>query len=143
MKIYKRLVVVLLTFVLVFCFKNTIMAYNGEDRYQKKIELLRWDNEVVVTPSLVKEGSYLKVLAHIYSSENTTQIKTTLKLEEKTSSGWISLAGWVTTEYSSSLSASYTYPRASSGKTYRLTVTEDVTTNGRTETVSRSVTESF
>lgn len=73
----------------------------------------------------------------------TRKIRAELTLEEKTSSCWISIACWVIIEYSSNLNVSYSYPRASSGKTYRLTLTEDVTTNGRIETICRSASASF
>ena len=142
MKNIKKASIVLLSFVILFSSKNIGKASNFEISELKSIETLRLET-CNVFPYLDKKGDVLECLASIEGASDTTKIRISVTLEEKISSGWISLAGWVTTEYSSSLSAYYTYPRASSGKTYRLTVTADVTTNGRTETVSRSVTESF
>lgn len=143
MRNIKKVSILLLSLVMIFTFKSTVKANDLENLRVDREEVLRWEQYIDCYPSIEKNSGNLSCKAYVNGNTNTTKIRMRLTLEEKTSSGWISLAGWVTTEYSSSLSASYTYPRASSGKTYRLTVTADVTTNGRTETVSRSVTESF
>lgn len=142
MRNIKKAIILLLAFVFVFCFKSIGMANSQKDIELNTDKILRWE-EVRVDPHITKTSDLLECYALVKGTSNTTKIRAELTLEEKTSLGWISLAGWITTEYSSNLNASYTYPRASSGKTYRLTVTADVTTNGRTETVSRSVTQSF
>ena len=143
MKNIKKVSVFLLAFVIVFCFKNIGKACSVKDIGLRDNSILRWENNTYIYPELFFDGTKIVCNTNIEGDNKTTKIRAELTLEEKTPSGWISLAGWITTEYSSSLNVSYSYPRASSGKTYRLTVTADVTTNGRTETVSRSVTESF
>lgn len=102
-----------------------------------------WEEDVRINPYITKTSDLLECYVLLKGKSNTTKIRAKLTLEEKTTSGWISLAGWSKTAYSSSLNASYTYPRANSGKSYRLTVIAEVTTNGRTEIVSKSVTASF
>ena len=73
----------------------------------------------------------------IRALSDTTKIAATFKLEKKTSSGCLHVKSWSKSSSSSSLSYFETYA-VSSGHTYRLSVTANVTRNGVTETVSTS-----
>lgn len=72
----------------------------------------------------------------------TTKISAVFKLERKTVSGWSLERSWVQSSSTNSLSFFGT-DAVSSGYTYRLSVTADVTRNSMTETVSTFVEGSY
>lgn len=98
----------------------------------------QWTNVNNIDLYLDFEGGEANCSGLIRALSGTTKISATFKLERRTSSGWTHVKSWSKSSSTSSLSFYETYA-VSSGHTYRLSVTADVTRNGVKETVSTSV----
>lgn len=98
----------------------------------------QWDNVNNIDLYLYFENSKANCSGLIRALSGTTKIAATFKLERKTSIGWTHVKSWIKSSSTSSLSFFETYA-VSSGYTYRLSLTANVTRNGLTETISTSI----
>lgn len=98
----------------------------------------QWTNVNDITLDLYFENGEAGCSGKIRALSGSTKISATFKLERKISSGWAFEKSWSQSSSTNSLSFFGT-DAVSSGYTYRLSVTADVTRSGVTETVSTSV----
>lgn len=98
----------------------------------------QWTNVNDITLDLYFENGEAGCSGKIRALSGTTKISAIFKLERKISSGWALEKSWSKSSDTSSLSFFET-DAVSSGYTYCLSVTADVTRYGVTETVSTSV----
>ena len=98
----------------------------------------QWTNVIDITLNLYFSSGVAYCSGTIKALSGTTNINATFKLERKVGSTWVFENAWGQTSSSSTLSFSGT-DSVSSGYTYRLSVSANVTTNGVTEAVSSSV----
>lgn len=98
----------------------------------------QWTNVNDIALDLYFENGDAGCSGQIRALSGTTKISATFKLERKISSGWLLEKSWSKSSSTNSLSFFET-DTVSSGYTYRLSVTADITRNGVTETVNTSV----
>lgn len=98
----------------------------------------QWDNVNDITLDLYFENGDACCTGKIRALSGTSKITAIFKLERKSSSGWVLEKSWGESSTTKSLSFFET-DSVSSGYTYRICVTADVTRNGVTETVSTLV----
>jgi hypothetical protein len=98
----------------------------------------QWANVNDIALNLYFSSGVAYCSGTIKALSGTTAINATFKLERKVGSTWVFENAWGQTSSSSTLSFSGT-DSVSSGYTYRLSVSANVTRNGVTEAVSSSV----
>ena len=98
----------------------------------------RWTHTSICRATLSFSGTTANCSALVEGLPGTTRIAATIVLARKNGSSWTTVRTWTHTVSSSVLIWSGTQA-ITTGNTYRLTVTADVTRNGTTERVSNWV----
>ena len=94
-----------------------------------------WTNVSEVRPTLSFSGTTANCSAFVQGFSGTTKIAATVTLARKNGNSWTTVKTWTQTANSTVLTWSGTQS-ITTGNTYRLTITANVTRNGTTETVS-------
>jgi len=97
----------------------------------------RWTNVSSVTTTLAFSGNTATCKAQVDALGGTTSIKGTMVLYQKNTNGtYTEVARWTKNSSNSTLIMSEKHSPITSGKTYKLTISANVTLNGTTETVT-------